>query len=87
MLRPVFGTIGGIIYAFYLQKFRFIAESIVRAFCFVPVIFLTMLFFAFIPLGEQGVGMGVLIKQLLVLAAVALPPLMLVIGNDIAIFL
>jgi peptide/nickel transport system permease protein len=87
LLRLAFGTVGGIMYAFYLQKFRFIAESIVRAFRFVPAIFLTMLFFAFIPLEEQGAGMGVLIKQLLVLAAVALPPLMLVIGNDIAVFL
>ncbi|MGE7856602.1 MULTISPECIES: ABC transporter permease [Bacillus] len=87
LLRIFLGVIGGVIYAFYLKRFQFIIEGMIRAFRFVPAVMLTILFFVGLPFVENGSSLDVIGKQIVILALVAVPPLISLIGMEVNQFL
>jgi peptide/nickel transport system permease protein len=87
LIRMVFSLAGGLVYAFYLGRYTFIIESIVRAFRFTPVILIALLFFTTIPTNEGASGVYSIMLQLFILAMVAVPPLISLIGQEVTVCL
>jgi peptide/nickel transport system permease protein len=87
MIQIVFSLAGGLFYAFYLRKYTFIIESIVRAFRFTPMILVALLFFTTIPTDKGASGVFSILLQLFILAVVAVPPLISLIGQEVAVCL
>jgi peptide/nickel transport system permease protein len=89
IFRVLLGTLSGIVYAFYLSRFRTLVDAVIRAYRFIPIIFLTLLFLVPLQLAalETGSGKTSMPLQMVILIVAALPMLTGLIGNEISVFL